>query len=522
MSFTLDQVARAPFEHIEEAASTCAEDALAWDSLCKAVERALAPAVFVGWKAAVNARLAELDLAPANTTFHIQILSQPMQRGDAVEIAERVSQTLEGGGAPIAYDIGTVWTFDSGVWVSLDEDDLINELGELAGTQVYAGTDSDGDPKYRGLKINSFAAPLRALRALPSKWGQGPGFFDDAPVGIAFEDCFLEAALTSQGGSIHAREPGPEHKARARFDFKYDQAALAPRFQQYLDEVWGHTEDRLEREQLLQEFAGAALLGLATRYHRALLLYGEAGAGKSTMIRIIESLFPDDTVCNIGPADFDDDDKLGLLIGARLNTLTEASQGAIFAQDRVKSIMEGEWQTLVRKWERAARFRPEAGHLYAVNEWPSVPGAGKSFWDRWLVLDLEVRIRGTDKEEKGLAARIAREERAGLVAWAVRGAKRLLEQNHYTMPPSSLELVREWKSSADAIGIWLEEEVEHINQGPWEPATRVFERFKAWASDGNFRATTRTTFGLRLRHHGVNKKKTDGTNHYHLTLRRTA
>ncbi len=440
-----------------------------------------------------------------------------MARGDAVELASRVAERFAEHGAPLAFDVGQVWHYEDGVWHELHEDDLINAIGDMAGCEVTHKI-VEGVPVYRKLKINSFASTTRAILALPRRWGQGTGFFDDAPWGVAFTDAFVEVMRLSDG-SVHlkVREPGPEHKARARYEFAHDLQAQCPRFQKYLDDIWCDCEDRRERELLLQEFAGACLFGLATRYHKALILQGSAGTGKSTMIRIIESLMPEGTVCNVGPADFDDDDKLGMLIGAKLNTLTEASGAAIFSQDRVKSIMEGEWQTIVRKWEKAARFKPVAGHLFAVNTWPAVPGAHASYWDRWLAIDLQRRRRGGDGEIKDLAGLIAKEERAGLVAWAIEGARRLLEQDGYTRAPSSDALLDRWKADADALGFWMDTCVQEINGVNWQKASALFKEFDRWSTTNGFKRMNQKTFSERLVEHGVQKKVSNGVQ-YRMSL----
>jgi putative DNA primase/helicase len=259
---------------------------------------------------------------------------------------------------------------------------------------------------------------------------------------------------------------------------------------------------------------------LSTRYHKALALQGAPGSGKSTFISLLESIFPDGTVSHVGPSTWDDDDKLGMLITAKLNTVSEASKGAILAQDRLKSVLGGEGQTVVRKWEKAATFYPRTAHLFAFNTWPTVPGADASFWDRWACLTLRHRVRETGEEVKGLAAEIARDERPGLVAWAVEGARSLLEKDGYTIPPSSAAALAEWQQHADSLGMWLASEVENINVGGkhWTPARTAFKAFCEWAAEGRYRAMNETTFGTRLVERGITKKKISSMR-YAFTLR---
>lgn len=503
MTVGLQDIARDPWAHIDAAASIQAESEGSW-SRVRAVARESLGDEYGVWFAAVCATMEpDENIAAQNTRV--------MSRGDAAEVATWVEQRL-GGSAHLAYDSGALWRCDDHVWVEVPEEQIVSTIRALAGTPVASGEDANGDLKTRALKVNSTRPVIELVRSIPYDHGQSTGFFDDAPRGVAFGSTFMRADL--EDGDVYEVELEAHHRARARFDFDFDESATCPRFEAYLVSVWGETD----AARLLQEWVGAALFGLATRYHRALMLHGAPGSGKSTLIQIVEGMFPDGTVCNIGPADFADDDKLGLLIGRRLNTLTEATQAAIRSQDRVKSIVCGEPQTVVRKWEKAARFTPEAAHLFAVNEWPSVPGAHASYWDRWVALSMPNRVRGTNAEVKDLARIILSEELPGLVAWAVEGARRVLEQDGFSPCVHSARVVGEWKGEADALGVWMDTCVEDINDVDEWQASALFERFDRWATKNRFGTMSSKTFGQRLRERGVNKRRASQGYMYQITL----
>lgn len=519
MSVTVQDIIAKPFELLEQCAEIASTNEFGWNSIDQAMRDAFGEGpLYQGWLAAVRAQLEQDGKTPVwGDAQPSRDMRRPMTRGDVVEIAERVCELLGSSQAPLAYDIGKLWRYEDGIWSDLGEDELVNAISDLAGCPVYKG-EKNGEADYRSLKINSFAGALTAIRARPLRWDSGPGFFDDAPMGIAFADCFVEVCIAPPSRGLLTHDVGPEHLARRAFDFAYDPGAKAPRFLEYLEQVWGHEEDCEARVKVLQEFAGAALVGLAPRYMRAMILKGEPGTGKSTFIHILESLFPDGSVCHVGPADFANDDKFGMLIGAKLNTLTEAS-AIILNQDRVKSALEGEHQTVVRKWEKAARFKPEAGHIFAMNEWAQIPGVHAAFWDRMMPLDLTKRIRDTNAEVRGLSELIAREERAGLVAWALEGARRLLEQDGYTPCPTCERLMSEWKSQADSVGAWIDERGETINSGPYNPLARLYEHYTTWCKDAGLEPVNRIKLGHRLKNHGVRKKKPGNVAHYQLTIR---
>lgn len=443
--------------------------------------------------------------------------------GDNAEMAQRLMDDLnDEAGVPVACDIEELWRYSeaSGLWERIKKAELINRVRKYSGARLFRGRDKDDEPKWGALRVQSATGALDFAMAMPLEWDQGEGFFEGAPRGISFADCFLEAKITGKKkGALVKRSKGPEHRARVGYPFALNRAAKAPLLMKYLEDIWAPYEaDDVEAQEefrlrvmQLQEFVGAALLGLGPRYHRALLLQGPKGVGKSTFLNILEGLFPDNAVTHIKPGQLDDDNKLAALIHKRLNVVYEIGQDRIIGQDRFKEVLEGAGQTVVEKYKVAHDFSPEAAHAFGCNDWPSVPGAHGSFWDRWLCLQLDRRVRDTDAEELELAARIVAEDLPGIVAWAVAGAERLLAQGRYTMPMTTLRALAAWRGEADAVAMWVStacsEKGAHCT---WWKASRLFELFDDWARKNRFSPVSSKTFGARLRELDIQHKTSNG------------
>ena len=67
-----------------------------------------------------------------------------------------------------------------------------------------------------------------------------------------------------------------------------------PLFDKFLHDSWGHNDDYQQRRDALQEALYVSFMGRATKYQRAFLLYGLAQSGKSVLLEIIGSLFPEE------------------------------------------------------------------------------------------------------------------------------------------------------------------------------------------------------------------------------------
>lgn len=438
--------------------------------------------------------------------------------GDNAEVGGQLVRDLNAeAGEPIASDLGELWRYDegSGLWRRIEKAELINRLRRYSGARLHRGLDKDGEIKWGALRVQGTEAALGFALAMPLDWGRGEGYFADAPRGLAFADCFLEVVRRGRREQLVQRGKGPEHRARVGYDFALTRKAEAPGFFAYLADIWGHHEDHAGRVALLQEFVGAALLGLGPRYHRALLLQGPRGAGKSTFLNILGGLFPEGSVAHIKPSQFEDDNKLAALVGKRLNVVYEIGQDRIVGQDIFKEVIEGAEQNVVEKYKTAYNFTPEAAHAYGCNDWPSVPGAHASFWDRWLCMQLDRTIRGTEHEERELSQRILDEDLPGIIAWALEGAERLLAQDRFTQPPSSQLAMAMWRGEADAVAIWVTTACsQEVGQAEWWKASALFERFDDWARKNRFTPCSSKTFGARLRELGVESKNSNGVHYF--------
>ena len=90
------------------------------------------------------------------------------------------------------------------------------------------------------------------------------------------------------------------------------------------------------------------------------------------------------------------------------------------------------------------------------------------------------RFDGTAQMVPELAKKIIASEMPGVLAWAVEGARRLLTQNAYTIPVSSLEAVQDWKDSCDPVGQWINERTAPAQYS--HERTKSSDLFHDWGS----------------------------------------
>lgn len=330
-----------------------------------------------------------------------------------------------------------------------------------------------------------------------------PGFFDDAPFGVLCNDVFLCA----DDAQIRVEPCKPMHKQRAKLHIAYAHDAHAPMWEKALEDWFGSDEDGMRKRALLAQFVGAALFGLSTRYQKALFILGGGGNGKSQLLDVIENLFPEPFREAIEPQKWSDPYSRDQLGGVRLNRVNEIPPKTITGGSDFKAIITGDPITAREIYKSPYTYRPRAAHIFTANELPGSTDITEGFWRRVVVLTMPKRFDGTAQTIPELAKKIIAAEMPGVLSWVVAGARRLLEQDAYTVPQSSIEAAQDWKDSCDPFGQWLSERTTPTKRSyERTKSSTLFQDWKDW-SGGELQPKSNRGFSLEMKKRSHNPKR---------------
>lgn len=464
---------------------------------------------------------------------------------DHAELARHVLQDLCDGETEVVHALGSFWRYEKErskhsadadeaqcmLWCKMDDDAMARAIMDMC---------------KGALKLK--ASDVRGVRELAVAQASKPQFFDDAPSGIMFRNGFL---VVDDSDNASLLPPSPEHRARVALPIDYDPAAKAQRFERFLLECLRETRCtqlhshegapivcRQEHEhsvcwprdcleppthawrdewnatqptiQLLQEFIGASLLGIATKYGKAIILEGSGENGKSVLLDIVAALFPAGTWAAVEPQAWEHEYNRHALIGARINLVSELPSREVMSSAHVKQIITGDPTRARDPYKAVVNFRPVAGHLFLANELPMVADSSHGYWRRQIVIRWPHRFEG-QAAEQGLAQRIIREELAGVAAWAVAGAVRLIKRGSYLIPEASREAVAKWRRDSDPVATWFDEATRDPEKDEGgESLGFLYVAFELWAKDRGFMRLNEITFARRLTACGV-RKHSDGS-----------
>jgi P4 family phage/plasmid primase-like protien len=437
-----------------------------------------------------------------------------IQRGSDVELA-RYFITCWLHERPTVWSGGHFWVYDKGkgYWQALTRDAVRTEIFDLDG-RPYGKSKKDGEPKILNVSDNKANAISKAAASLLNECQycneQNP--FETAPNGVLINNGFL--AVKSEQLVLYPHHPN--WFQTLNIDIPYDHLAQCPMWRRALSSWFGQDEDGPDKVAMLQEFFGAALFGLAPRFGRALFLVGTGGQGKGQLTDVLSGLFPKSQVGAFPPQLWSKEYDADTLARTALNVVSELPTKAIAEGSIFKAVITGDPIKARAPYGRPYTFRPKCAHLLSANQLPRSLDGSDGFWRRVLLLRLTHQFV-TDSGNQAdhildLAKKILAAEASGVLAWAVEGAQRLLDQEGYTIAASSRTEAAQWRLASDPMLQWLNERTEQCDVDR-DKATSdsLWEDWKQWAGNNGYQTGGRghwsTTLADRI---GKSKRITRG------------
>lgn len=449
-------------------------------------------------------------------------VNPPFEGKSHVTLAKEAVSRLCPNSEDLIADRGQIFRFENNHFRRLEKHEVVQAVQSLNGHPYEAETRKGGciarTLELRSSDVEGIRDQLNFLEGVAQ-----PDFFDEAPPGVQFADCFLR--LDTETGELTRLSPAPKYRQRTAYEFDYEPDAPAPRFHQALEDWFEGDEDAAEKQRFLQEICGAFLFGLATKYEKCLVLYGEGGNGKSVFLLVVKEAFPTGSTSAVDPQAFEDDAKVVLLRDKLLNISADIPATEILDSSVFKRVVSGDPTTARPLYKDAFEFRPRAGHIFACNELPRSRDHSNGFFQRLAVVAFNNDFRtSATKRVPNLAEKIIAEELPGVVAWMAQGASRLVQRGGLRLPPSSQNWVDRWRESSNPVALWVRRRTRPVEARDGETlrdairergtrSTVLFEAFNQWATSNNFRKLTVTSFGRRMGRLAEKAKFSDG-NYY--------
>jgi len=416
---------------------------------------------------------------------------QVTDESDHYKIASAFVHKLAAGDVQPVYSLGTLWTYENGLWSSLAVDAAAAAVGCTFG----------------GVKLCRRGSDFSQIAKLACAQVGDDHFFEQAPAGIATPSGFWRV---TDEGEIVCEALKPDHRQRMRIDADPDFEAETPLFDALLEQALGDDE----QVELLQMAAGGALARSLWRYRTAILLLGKTTTGKTTLLTIIKSIFPADQVGATSPQRWASEYYLAALAGKAVNIVGELDPHEPIPGGAFKNVVgcdeiEGRHPT-----HRPFTFVSQAAHFFNANKLPPTIDRSDAFFRRWRILTFENEVP-PERVDPDYAEKIICTEMGGVVGWMLRGAEKLAQAKALPETRQHRATLQRWRvGNNSALQFLLDPTACKRDPDLKVSGHELFQAYIRWAADAGVRAFGRNGFyeaidegGGRI---GVRCKSTEG------------
>ena len=246
-------------------------------------------------------------------------------------------------------------------------------------------------------------------------------------------------------------KPTPRPKLTEVVNLRSEKNAPAA-WHNYMVSLFDGDEDAAAKVQTIEEFLGASLCGLATRYQKVVVFEGAGENGKSLFMEIARRLF------NAGDVTVTSPDTWGRfgtvdLMGKKINLVTELDEGSVFKSDTFKSAVTGDLIRGEYKGGDSFSFRPEAGHILSCNSLPPAADQSPGFYRRFILIKFGKRWSHSTpgyREADQIVDSIM-EVRHEIVQRLVWACAELMARGKYPELSSHNAAMKDWAQNSDSV-----------------------------------------------------------------------
>ena len=276
--------------------------------------------------------------------------------------------------------------------------------------------------------------------------------------------------------------------------------------EEYLNFICDGKQDT--REMLLQ-YMGYSLTR-DTRQQKFLILTGEGGSGKSTLIKCFEMLAGQRNISNVSLTDLQQRFSSIELMGMLVNSCADLEIGALTDTSMIKKLVGEDSIKGERKGKDLVFFKNYAKLIFSTNELPVIKSEKtNAFYRRLIVCPMN---KVPERKDPDLFQKLEAEKNY-LLMLAVQALERMYQQKNITVAAASEHEIERLRADSDTVEGFILEECEKVD-GCREERTELYKRYSAYCEESERQALTKNNFYKSLRLKGYSEITSSGKRYF--------
>lgn len=325
-------------------------------------------------------------------------------------------------------------------------------------------------------------------------------FLQDANLETEFNElnCYPSYWICFKNGMWDCKEKrmlphSPKYKAINQIPHEYhpEKKQDGEKIEEYLNFI---CDGKLDTREMLLQFMGYSLTR-DTNQQKFLILLGEGGGGKSTLIKCFEMLVGQRNVSNISLADLQQRFSSVELMGMLVNSCADLEIGALTDTSAIKKIVGEDSLKGEKKGKDLVFFKNYAKLIFSTNELPMIKSEKtNAFYRRLLVLPMNKVSKHKDPD---LFSKLVT-EKDYLLMLAVQALERMYQQGTITIAAASEHEIERLRADSDSVEAFLLEECEKEDGCRWE-RTELYKSYSEFCEENERQPLTKNNFYKSLR-----------------------
>lgn len=271
-------------------------------------------------------------------------------------------------------------------------------------------------------------------------------------------------------------------------------------------------EDPEDVEMLLQ-YSGLCLTR-DTRQQKFLILNGEGGTGKSTVIRMIDRMIGEENISNISLNQLTQRFFSYGLMGKLLNSCADLELDALSDVSTLKKVLGEDTLSGEAKGKDAVSFKSYAKLIFSTNELPIVKAERTNgFYRRLLILTMD---RVPERKETDFFDRLSAEI-GDFIRLSVEALERMYQTKQIKESRNSIEAVKRMRCDSDTVEAFLSDCIERIPDGTDRRVKKseMYNQYLSYCEIWGRQSQTKQNFYKSMRSKGFGEiKGSDGAEYF--------
>lgn len=248
----------------------------------------------------------------------------------------------------------------------------------------------------------------------------------------------------------------------------------------------------IELQKVLQEMFGYYLMD-EMKPSTAFFLIGKGANGKSVVLKILAELIGKDYINNKSIQTLTTQlFATSSFAGKKINICNE-EESKYLKSDRFKAFITGDPVEGVHKYGDYYNFTPTTKFIFAMNGWPSFDGIDHGLKRRLMIFPFLCQLTEAEQDRNLFEEKI-KPELAGIIRFAINGAKRLREQKYQFTPSEQIDKsMEEFEGNVSGAIMFIREKYVE-SEGGFISNMSLYKEYAEWSKDNGRKALNSSNF----------------------------